>query len=67
MKTLQKAEMLKRDQVIIIFPIPMSDPVTDTTTLSSPTSAQSATFWPNRRRRGSSNCITHSKTRSTCI
>jgi hypothetical protein len=25
MKTLQKAEMLKRDQVIIIFPIPMSD------------------------------------------
>ena len=63
MKTLQKAEMLKRDQVSRMHPLYPGL----TREPSSPTFVRNAICWPSPRRRGWSSCSILSKTRYTSI
>lgn len=64
MKTLQKSEMLKRDQVRSYITMqPTANPVC----FSLHTSERSATFLPSPTHHGLSNYTTRSKTRPTYI
>jgi len=67
MKTLHKAEMLKRDQVWPYFFAFRDSIIQDAFARSSGMFAQSAMSLPSRRHRGSCSCTTRSKIPSTYI